>query len=92
MAAQSLSAFDGHYGLNFTLCYEHMIVMVRGKNLQGLVAALQTGTVDFIQEYHPELWDKPAADAPLIESIEVVVQGEQAGKPQDDNLPLVSGY
>ena len=77
-------AFDGHYGLNFTLFYEHMVVMVRGKNLQGLVSALQNSTVDFIQEYHPELWDKPADDAPLIESIDVVVQGEQADKPKDE--------
>jgi hypothetical protein len=77
-------AFDAHYGLNFTLFYEHMVVMVRGKNLQGLVAALQTSTVDFIQEYHAEVWDKPAADAPIIESIQVVVQGESAEAPKAD--------
>jgi hypothetical protein len=78
-------AFDGHYGLNFTLFYEHMVVMVRGKNLQGLVSALQSSTVDFIQEYHPELWDKPADDAPIIESITVAVEGDASGseKPGD---------
>ena len=69
-------AYDGHYGLTFTLYFEHMMVMVRGKNLQGLVAALQNSTVDFIQEYHADLWDKPAADAPIIESIQVAVQGD----------------
>ncbi len=72
-------AFDGHYGLNFTLFYEHMVVMVRGKNLQGLVSALQLGTVDFIQEYHSELWDKPADDAPIIESIKIAVEGDASG-------------
>ena len=71
-------AFNGHYGTNFVLFYDFMVVMVRGKNLQGLVSALQLGTVDFIQEYHPDVWDKPADDAALIESIEVVVQGEQS--------------
>lgn len=78
-------AFDGHYGLNFTLFYEHMVVMVRGKNLQGLVSALQNSTVDFIQEYHPELWDKPADDAPIIESITIAVEGDASGseKPGD---------
>jgi hypothetical protein len=71
-------AFDGHFGTNFVLFYDFMVVKVRGKNLQGLVAALQNGTVEFIQEYHPDVWDKPAEDAALIESIEIVVQGEQA--------------
>jgi hypothetical protein len=77
-------AFDGHFGTNFVLFYDFMVVMVRGKNLQGLVSALQLGTVDFIQEYHADVWDKSADDAPLIESIEVVVQGEQASKPKDE--------
>src|SRR5882724_2222697 len=74
-------AFDGHFGTNFVLFYDFMVVMVRGKNLQGLVSALQLGTVDFIQEYHADVWEKPAADAPLIESIEVVVNGGQAEAP-----------
>lgn len=75
-------AFDGEFGTNFVLYYEHMIVMVRGKNLQTLVSALINGTVDFIQEYHPDIWDKPAADAAIIESIEVAVQGEPFPKPE----------
>jgi len=69
-------AFDGHYGLNFTLYFEHMMVMVRGKNLQGLVSALQLGTVDFIQEYHADLWPKPGDNDPVIESIHVAVPGD----------------
>ena len=77
-------AYDGHYGTNFVLFYDFMVVMVRGKNLQGLVAALQLGTVDFIQEYHADVWDKPAEDAALIESIEVVVNGEHAEAPRAD--------
>jgi len=36
-------AFDGHFGTNFVLFYDFMVVMVRGKNLQGLVSALQLG-------------------------------------------------
>ena len=68
-------AYDGIFGTNFVLDFEFMLVLVRGKNLQGLVAALENSTVDFIQEYHPDLWGKPADDAPFIESIEVVKQG-----------------
>lgn len=67
--------FDGHYGQTFTLYFEHMMVMVRGKNLQGLVAALQTGTVDFIQEYHPDLWPQPSDGEPVIDIIHVAVEG-----------------
>ena len=76
--------YDGYHGFNFVLYFEHLIVTVRGKNLQGLVAALENSTVDFIQEYHPEVWDKPADDAPIIESIEVIVRGERSGSEPPD--------
>jgi hypothetical protein len=77
-------AYDGHFGTNFALFYDFMVVMVRGKNLQTLVAGLEMGTVDFIQEYHSELWDKPADDAAIIESIDIVVNGEQPAAKSDD--------
>ena len=67
-------AYDGGYGTNFVLVYTFMMVLVRGKNLQPVIMALQAGTADFIQEFDQDEWAKPAADAPLIESIEVVVQ------------------
>lgn len=48
--------------------------MVKGRNLQKLVFALENGMADFIQEYDPERWQKPTgADAPFIESIEIKV-------------------
>jgi hypothetical protein len=75
--------YDGPFGKTFTLYYDHMVVMVRGKNLQTVVLALENGTADFIQEYHPDLWEKPADGEPIIESIEVVVQGVGA----DDKKP-----
>jgi hypothetical protein len=68
-------AYDGGFGTNFVLCFEFMLVIVRGKNLQGMISALENDTADFIQEYHPDLWDKPADGEPIIESIEVVLQG-----------------
>jgi hypothetical protein len=73
--------YDGHYGLTCTLFFDDLIVCIRGKNLQGMVAALQSGTADFIQEYHPELWEKPADDAPIIESMQVHVRGVQTQSP-----------
>jgi hypothetical protein len=68
-------AYDGTYGTNFVLVYTFMMVLVRGRNLQALITALELGTIDYIQEFDPDVWDKPANDnAAFIESIEVVVQ------------------
>lgn len=72
---QNLS-YDGEHGTNCALIFDFMCVLIRGKNLQGLVAALESGTVDFIQEFNPDLWPKPADNLPLIESIEIMQPGE----------------
>ena len=40
--------YDGPYGTNFVLIYSFMIiVLVEGKNLQGVISALEMGTADF---------------------------------------------
>lgn len=66
---------DGPYGTNFVLVYTFLMVLVRGKNLQNVVMALEMGTAEFIQEFDPDRWQKPTDErAPFIESIEVVVQ------------------
>jgi hypothetical protein len=67
--------YDGNHGTNFVLVYTILGVKVSGKNLQPVIMALLAGTADFIQEYDRALWPKPTdAQAPLIESIEIVVQ------------------
>lgn len=68
-------SFDGFFGTNFVLVFSSMIVLVEGKNLQSLIAALKIGTVEFIQDYHPQMWDKPAEDATVINSIKIVMKG-----------------
>jgi hypothetical protein len=69
--------YDGDYGTNFVLLYTVLMVLVRGKNLQKLVYAIENGMADFIQEYDPDRWPKPAdANAAIIDSIEVrVIEG-----------------
>jgi len=68
-------AHDGPFGTNFVLVYTFMMVMVRGKNLQGIISALELGTADFIQEFDPDRWEMPKDEsAAFIESIEVAVQ------------------
>lgn len=67
--------YDGAFGTNFVLVYTYMMVMVRGKNLQPVITAVEMSTADFIQEFDSDRWQKPKdAKAPFIESIEVVIQ------------------
>lgn len=80
-------SYDGEFGFNFVLFYTFMIVMVRGRNLQPVVAALETGTADFIQEFDPDEWAEPKdAAAPFIESIQVEVT-EGGGVRAEDFSP-----
>jgi len=62
---------DGPFGKNFTLIFTFITVLVRGRNLQPVVAALEGGHAEFIQQYHPDLWPPPADDAPVIELLEI---------------------
>jgi hypothetical protein len=67
--------YDGSFGTNFVPVYTYLMVLVRGKNLQALVFALENGMADFIQEFDPDRWAKPTDEkAAFIESIKVVVQ------------------
>ncbi len=67
--------YDGKHGTNFVLVYTVLGVKVAGKNLQPVIMALLAGTADFIQEFDRNQWPKPTdAKAPVIESIEIVVQ------------------
>jgi hypothetical protein len=79
--------YDGEFGTNFVLVYTYMMVLVRGKNLQPVITALEMSTANFIQEFDPDKWKKPAdAKAPVIESIEVVVQ-ESGPSVSDSETP-----
>ena len=68
---------DGEYGTNFVLLYTVLMVLVRGKNLQKVVFAIENGQADFIQEFDPDKWQKPTdANAAIIESIEIkIIEG-----------------
>jgi hypothetical protein len=65
---------DGQFGTNFVLVYTVLMVMVKGKNLQKMVFAVENGMADFIQAFDPERWQKPKDEtAAFIESIEIEV-------------------
>jgi hypothetical protein len=64
--------YDGEQGTHFVLIYTVLMVLVRGKNLQKLIFAIENGHADYIQQFDPARWQKPtAADAAVIDSIEV---------------------
>ena len=69
--------YDGEFGTNFVLLFTVLMVLVRGKNLQKVVFAIENGQADFIQEYDPDKWQKPTdANAAIIESIEIkIIEG-----------------
>lgn len=63
--------YDGE-GTNFMLVYTVLMVLVKGRNLQKLTFAIENGHADYIQQFDPAKWQKPAAaDAAVIDSIEV---------------------
>lgn len=63
---------DGKHGTHFLLVYSVLMVSVQGRNLEKLVYAIENEMADFIQEFDPEKWQKPAdASAAIIESIEI---------------------
>lgn len=80
-------AHDGAYGTNFLVTYTIMSVLVRGRNLQEIVFAIQNQMGGFIQEFDPERWAKPTSDkAAFIESIEIQWhgnRGENSGSEQE---------
>lgn len=80
-------AYDGPFGTNFVLVYTFLLVMVRGRNLQPVIMALETGTADFIREFDAGTWAKPTdAKAPFIESIEVVVKESGDGVAEAEKI------
>jgi hypothetical protein len=71
---------DGQDGTNFILVYSVLMVLVRGRNLQKMVFAIENEMADFIQEFDPDKWQKPTdATAPVIESIEIKVVNGSSG-------------
>jgi hypothetical protein len=76
--------YDGDYGTNFILLYSVLMVMVRGKNLQKVIFAIENAQADYIQEFDPDKWQKPAdASAAIIESIEVKIIEGGSSTPAD---------
>jgi hypothetical protein len=71
-------AHDGAFGTNFLLTYTIMSVLVRGRNLQEVVFAIQNHMAICIQEFDPDRWGQPKnAKAPFIENIDIQMHGNE---------------
>ena len=58
-------------GTHVVLVYTILTALVRGRNLQQVVFAIENGMAEFIQEFDAARWRQPDASAPFISSIEV---------------------
>jgi hypothetical protein len=69
-----INTYDDDKGKIILLHFSVMKVKIEGRNLQGLIHALNSKKVDFVLEFDPDRWVMPEdATAPFIESIEVVI-------------------
>ena len=64
-------AYDHEYFTNFVLYFSFMQVKVRGKNLKEVIGAIKLRKCEFIQDFHSGEYERPKADEPIIELIEV---------------------
>jgi hypothetical protein len=64
--------YDNEYFTNFVIYYTFLRVEARGKNLQDVITAVKLRKCAYIQDFHPEEFELPAEDEPLIESINIV--------------------
>jgi len=69
--------YGARFHTSFVLVFTFMTVTVKGKNLRDVVQALRLGKCSALTEFHAELFDPPAADAPVITSIEIVLPKER---------------
>src|SRR5580693_3235172 len=74
--------YDGPEGTHFIMVFTTLTVLVQGRNLHKMVFAIENSMCDFIQEFNPGRWQKPAeASSAFIDSIEVKVrEGDVQGE------------
>ncbi len=66
------ASWDRQAHASFFLVYGALMVKVTGRNLKEVVQALRLRKCELLREFSPAEHDPPPADAPVIDSIEVV--------------------
>jgi hypothetical protein len=64
--------FDHNFQEVFTLVYSFMVVEVTGQRLGEVVHAISYGNCECIREYHKKLYDPPAPNTTVIESVTIL--------------------
>jgi hypothetical protein len=87
-----LNVISDTQGTHFILVFTILMVLVRGRNLQRVVFAIENDLADFIQEFDPAKWPKPKDNGePIIESIELkATEGDSANR--GDETLMLSKY
>jgi hypothetical protein len=75
--------FDHNFQGAFTLVYSFMVVEVTGQNLGEVVHAISYGNCGCIREYHKKLYEPPAPNMSVIESVTIL-----AAAYATDKVPL----
>jgi len=68
--------FDERFAQTASLIFTHMVVTITGKNLTGVVAAIRRHRAINITGFDAQVFDAPADDMPVIESIEIEAGGD----------------
>lgn len=68
---------DGVYGTQIGLIYSFAVIILQGRNLQLVAEAIDVERCEFVQQFDPDRWERPAdAKAPIIERIDFHVQSK----------------
>jgi hypothetical protein len=79
-------ADDGGLYEQIALIFSFAVVILRGRNLYPVAEAVMEERCEWVQQYDAARWPMPAADKPLVESIDIHVAREQMASGHDEFL------
>jgi hypothetical protein len=68
---------DNGRGERFALVFGFVVVVIKGKNLQGIVDAISSENCEFIEEFDPLRYLMPRKDQAKIDSVEYHLDREK---------------
>jgi hypothetical protein len=77
-------AEDSGRGTRFSLVFGFLVVVITGRNLGKMIAAINSENCEFIEEFDPSRHAKPEPDEPVIESIAYYMDKEKRAEILDD--------
>jgi hypothetical protein len=68
---------DADYGTSLALIWSYAVVIIRGRNLQLIDAALATERCEELREFDPDRFSQPDATAAFIDSIKIHTESRE---------------